>query len=92
MIESKRKSDMPHATQNIKNYYEELSQNAFKGEAYVIKFKKDQTIYRGIPIHRANLSTGEDDVFTLDILEPHDKKGVAEKLISDIEYMEKEKS
>jgi hypothetical protein len=83
---------MSDTTQNIKNYFEELSQNAFKGEAFIIKFKKDPTIYRGIPIHRANLSTGEDDVFTLNILEPNDKKGVAEKLISDIEYMEKEKS
>jgi hypothetical protein len=81
---------MAGADQNIKNFFEELSQNAFKGEAYIIKFKKDPTIYRGIPIHRANLSTGEEDVFTLNILEPHEKKGVAEKLISDIEYMEKE--
>ena len=81
---------MAGADQNIKNFFEELSQNAFKGEAYIIKFKKDPTIYRGIPIHRANLSTGEEDVFTMNILEPHEKKGVAEKLISDIEYMEKE--
>ena len=81
---------MAGADQNIKNFFEELSQNAFKGEAYIIKFKKDPTIYRGIPIHRANLSTGEEDVFTLNILEPHEKKGVAEKLIGDIEYMEKE--
>ena len=83
---------MSDATQNTKNYLEELSQNAFKGDAYIIKLKKDPTIYRGIPIHRANLSTGDEEVFTLNILEPHDKKGVAEKLISDIEYMEKEKS
>jgi len=81
---------MAGADQNIKSFFEELSQNAFKGEAYIIKFKKDPTIYRGIPIHRANLSTGEEDVFTLNILEPHEKKGIAEKLISDIEYMKKE--
>ncbi len=73
--------------QQFKEYYEVLSQNALKGDTYLLKFKDDPNIYVGIPVLRANLSSEDDDAFTLNVLEPVEKKGVYQKSVYDLELL-----
>lgn len=81
---------MTNEDQNQRRHFEILSQNTLKGETYFIKFKDDPTTYKGIPMLRANITFGEDSIFTFNILEPSSKKGVSHKSISDIEFLKKD--
>ncbi len=78
---------MEEQNQRFKEYYETLTQNALKGETYLIKLKDDPNIYVGIPMLRSNLSREDDESFMLEIFEPVEKKGVVNRLISDIELL-----
>ncbi len=71
----------------FKDYYEILSRNSLRGETYLIKLKNDPNVYVGIPVLRSNLSSENDDSFTLNVLQPSEKKGMYQKSISDIELL-----
>ncbi|GAB4370562.1 MAG: hypothetical protein Kow0042_12860 [Calditrichia bacterium] len=70
-------------------YVDIISQNAYKGESYFIKFKNDTNIYLGIPILRSNLSQEDPDIFSFNVIEPTEKSGMYQKSIKDIQFLEK---
>ncbi len=78
---------MAEQDSKIKEYYETLSQNALRGDTYLIKFRDDNIVYEGIPMLRSNLSSEDDETLTLDVLKPEDKKGVIHRSIRDIELL-----
>ena len=70
-------------------FYEIFSMNALKGEQYYLKFRDDPTIYVGIPMIRSGFRQKEETAFTLQILLPKSHKGVYERRLQDLEYIEK---
>ncbi|MEJ2634544.1 MAG: hypothetical protein P8184_04555 [Calditrichia bacterium] len=78
---------MAEQDSKIKEYYETLSQNALRGDTYLIKFRDDNIVYEGIPMLRSSLSSEDDETLTLDVLKPEDKKGIIHRSIRDIELL-----
>jgi hypothetical protein len=73
------------AQQDI-DYYRLFSTNAYKGETYIIKFKKNSIIYTGIPIIREGI-TGSSDTFQFKVVEPSQSRGIIQKPIKEIDYV-----
>ena len=69
-----------------KKYYEMIAQNVHKGDPYAIKFENDPIRYVGIPV--LDLTAGEKDIFSFQILEPEESKGMVKKSVGDIELLE----
>ncbi|MFZ0389351.1 MAG: hypothetical protein WAN36_02745 [Calditrichia bacterium] len=80
---------MGKQSDKTKEYYTILTQNALKGETYLIKFRNESIIYSGIPVLRSNLNTENEDNFSFRVTEPREKAGVYTKSIKDIELLEK---
>lgn len=76
-------------TNQIDDYYQEITINTQKGEAYRIRFADDDTQYIGIPIRPPQSVAKSEEDFQLRVLEPEDKRGVLDSQISQIEFMEK---
>ncbi len=79
---------MMQPTSKREYYIKILTQNSLKGDTYYIKFKNDPTFYMGIPMMRANFYSTEDESFTFKVFEPAEKRGVFQRLIDDIEFLE----
>jgi len=70
--------------------FEELFvQNRQKGEIFDIKFVDDDTVYRGIPVIASSQVDSGTPSFELRVISPKERKGVEERLITDIEYARK---
>lgn len=70
-------------------YIEKLSNNAMKGEHYILKLYNDPVLYVAIPYMRSGI-TGKENEFLFKVLEPGAAAGVFKRSISDIEFMTKQ--
>ncbi len=72
-----------------REFYEEIMQNTQKGDTYRIKFKRDNTVYEGIPVISPTESSDEGEAFLLKVLKPKGGKEQFTELISEIEYLKR---
>jgi len=68
--------------------YEILVQNEQKGEIYSVKLKGDPVTYVAIPMIQARYQNQSPQKFIMNVLEPVNRKGIHEILVSDIESIE----
>lgn len=80
---------MTQSNAEYRKHVKILRDNALKGDSFYIKFKNDDTVYLGIPVLRSNFSQSDEDSFSFNVMKPGDKAGIHQKLISDIEYLQK---
>jgi hypothetical protein len=68
--------------------WEEIVQNAQKGEIYSIKFRNDPIVYKGIPLVSRAMPAGRRGEFEIEIIQPEPAKGIRRANLRQIERME----
>ncbi|HFE62838.1 MAG TPA: hypothetical protein ENK14_00285 [Caldithrix sp.] len=80
---------MTRSNAEYQKFVKMLRDNAMKGDSFYVKFKDDATVYLGIPVLRSNFSQSNENSFSFNVMKPKEKAGIRQKLISDIEYLQK---
>ena len=80
---------MEYIIKDPERIYEELMQNAQKGEFYLVKLKDEPVAFLAIPYIDHNLGEGNQTLVSMKIIEPEATQGLIRNPLKSIEFIQK---